>query len=65
MANDRFTTEIHAPPSEEPVPDFFSGQPRSTHSVYKSRRWTPLCSEARRALQSVEQKRGRELSVAV
>lgn len=64
MANERFTTEIHVPPSEESVPVFMSVKPRSMQSVYKNKRWTASCSEALRALQSVDQKKGRELSVA-
>lgn len=65
MANERFTTEIHVPPSEESAPVFVTVQPRSMHSVYITKRWSASCSEALRALQSVDQEKGREQSVAI
>ncbi len=64
MANERFTTEIHVPPSTESVPVFLSGQPRNLHSVYKSKRWSVSHSEALRALHSIDQEKEREQSVA-
>lgn len=64
MANERFTTEMHVPPSEEPAPAFLCWRPRSRHSVYITKRWLIPRSEALRALRSVDQKKGREQSVA-
>lgn len=65
MANERFTTQIHVPPTEESAPAFLSVQPRSIHSVYITKRWAASRSEALRALQSVDQEKGREQSVAI
>lgn len=65
MANERFTTDIHVPPSEQPVPAYLSVRPRSMQPVYKTKRWTASCSEALSALHRVDQEKGRELSVAV
>lgn len=64
MANESFTTEIHVPPSEESAPVILSVQPRSKRSVYITKRWSASCSEALRALQSVDQEKGGEQSVA-
>lgn len=64
MANERFTTEIHVPPSAQSVPAFLCQRPRSRHSVYISKRWLVARSEALRALRSVDQEKGREQLVA-
>lgn len=65
MANERFTTEIHVPPTIDPVPVSLGRPPRSRGSVYIKQRWGSSCSEARRALHRVDQEKGRGQSVAI
>lgn len=54
MANERFTTVIHVPPSEELAPAFWGVQPRSRHPGYITKRRPAKRSEALRALRSVD-----------